>query len=49
MEKRDRRPITVTGIGLVGAGAILGLALATPATAADTPRAEPKPAVQKDR
>ncbi|GAB2598824.1 hypothetical protein Aab01nite_74970 [Paractinoplanes abujensis] len=34
MEKYDRRPISLAGLGLISAGAVLGLALATPATAA---------------
>ncbi|MFI6073843.1 hypothetical protein ACIA5C_19945 [Actinoplanes sp. NPDC051343] len=49
MEKQERRPISLAGLGLIGAGAILGLTLATPAQAAptDTPRPEPKPIVQQ--
>jgi hypothetical protein len=40
MEKTDRRPVSFAGLGLIGAGAVLGLALATPASAAppDTSR-----------
>jgi hypothetical protein len=36
----DRRPVTLAGLGLVAAGAVLGLALAVPATAnaPDSPR-----------
>lgn len=51
MEKRERRPVSLAGIGLISAGAILGLALATPASAApsDTPRPEPKPIIEQDR
>ena len=51
MDKPDRRPISLTGLGLISAGAVLGLALATPAAAApsDTPRPEPKPMIEKDR
>lgn len=51
MEKPDRRPISLAGLGLISAGAVLGLALATPAAAApsDTPRPEPKPVIEKDR
>ena len=51
MEKRERRPISLAGIGLISAGAVLGLALATPAQAApsDTPRPEPKPIIEQDR
>jgi hypothetical protein len=49
MEKQERRPISLAGLGLISAGAILGLTLATPAQAAptDTPRPEPKPIVQQ--
>jgi hypothetical protein len=49
--KRDRRPVSLAGIGLISAGAVLGLALATPAQASpsDTPRPEPKPAIENDR
>ena len=51
MEKRERRPVSLAGIGLISAGAVLGLALATPAPASpsDTPRPEPKPIVEQDR
>jgi hypothetical protein len=51
MDKPDRRPISLAGLGLISAGAVLGLALATPAAAApsDTPRPEPKPVIEKDR
>jgi len=51
MDKPDRRPISLAGLGLISAGAVLGLALATPAAAApsDTPRPEPKPMIEKDR
>ena len=51
MDKPDRRPISLTGLGLISAGAVLGLALATPAAAtpSDTPRPEPKPVIEKDR
>ncbi|MFF5084038.1 hypothetical protein ACFY36_43885 [Actinoplanes sp. NPDC000266] len=34
MEKQDRRPVSLAGLGLIGAGAVLGLALSGPATAA---------------
>jgi hypothetical protein len=49
MEKPERRPVSLAGLGLIGAGAVLGLALATPAQAAptDTPRPAPKAAVQQ--
>ncbi|GAA0533308.1 hypothetical protein GCM10010172_12720 [Paractinoplanes ferrugineus] len=41
MEKPDRRPLSLAGLGLISAGAVLGLALATPASAA--PTSDPKP------
>jgi uncharacterized protein (DUF1501 family) len=50
MEKPERRPISLAGLGLISAGAVLGLALATPAQAA--PAAETSgrpPVVQQDR
>ena len=34
MEKNDRRQVSLAGIGLIGAGAVLGLTLAAPASAA---------------
>jgi hypothetical protein len=51
MEKRARRPISLAGIGLISAGAVLGLTLATPASASpsDTPRPEPKPIIDQER
>jgi hypothetical protein len=51
MEKAERRPVVLAGLGLISAGAVLGLALSTPAQAAptDTSRPSPKPpAVQPD-
>jgi hypothetical protein len=49
MEKPERRPVSLAGLGLISAGAVLGLALATPAPAApaDPPRPVPKAAVQQ--
>ncbi|MEU4244441.1 hypothetical protein [Actinoplanes sp. NPDC026619] len=45
MDKPDRRPISLAGIGLISAGAVLGLTLATPASAASpADDARPKPA-----
>ena len=40
MEKPVRRPISLAGLSLIGAGAVLGLALAAPAAASptDSPR-----------
>ena len=49
MEKRERRPVSLAGLGLISAGAVLGLALATPAAAAtDTPRPKPAAVAEKD-
>jgi hypothetical protein len=44
MEKPDTRRVSLAGLGLISAGAVLGIALATPASAAtpDNPR-PPKP------
>lgn len=44
MEKPDRRPVSLAGLGLISAGAVLGLALATPASAAPSDTPAPKPA-----
>jgi hypothetical protein len=49
----DRRLVSLAGLSLVGAGAVLGLALAVPTTAAapDSPRpasTDPAPVVEKD-
>jgi hypothetical protein len=40
VEKPDRRPISLAGLSLIGAGAVLGVVLAVPtaASAADSPR-----------
>jgi hypothetical protein len=43
VEKPDRRPVvSLAGLSLIGAGAVLGLALAVPAAASspDSPRPE---------
>jgi hypothetical protein len=47
MEKNERRPVSLAGIGLIGAGAVLGLTLAAPATAApsENPRSSVAEAV----
>ena len=42
MEKPETRRVTLAGLGLISAGAVLGIALATPASAADSSR-PPKP------
>ncbi|WP_433301032.1 hypothetical protein ACQP2F_04925 [Actinoplanes sp. CA-030573] len=44
MEKSETRRVSLAGLGLISAGAVLGIALATPASAAtpDGPRS-PKP------
>lgn len=49
MEKPERRPVSLAGLGLISAGAVLGLALAGPAQAApaDAPRPPAKPIVQQ--
>jgi hypothetical protein len=50
MEKPDRRPAALAGLGLISAGAVLGLALTTPAAAAptDTPKPKSTPAGERD-
>jgi hypothetical protein len=50
MEKPDRRPVSLAGLGLISAGAVLGLALATPAAASpsDNPRPKAAPVAEKD-
>ena len=50
MEKPDRRPVSLAGLGLISAGAVLGLALATPAAASspDRPRPDAAPVAEKD-
>jgi hypothetical protein len=48
----DRRPVSLAGLRLIGAGAMLGLALAVPGAAAapDSPRpTDSAPVVEKDR
>ena len=51
MEKLERRPISLAGLGLIATGAVLGLALAAPASAApsDPPRPDATPAAEQDR
>jgi hypothetical protein len=51
MEKSDRRTVSLAGLGLISAGAVLGLALAAPASAApsDTPRPDSTTAVEADK
>ena len=52
MEKPDRRPVSLAGLGLITAGAVLGLALTTPAS--DRPSPSPSrspsrsPVAEKD-
>ncbi|GID26607.1 hypothetical protein Abr02nite_15900 [Paractinoplanes brasiliensis] len=43
MDKSERRPVSLAGLGLISAGAVLGLALANPASAAP---ADPQPRPQ---
>ena len=51
MEKLDRRPISLAGLGLIATGAVLGLTLAAPAAAApsDPPRPDATPAAEQER
>ena len=46
MEKPETRKVSLAGLGLLSAGAVLGIALATPASAAssDNPRPPRPPA-----
>lgn len=46
MEKPDRRPVSLAGLGLIGAGAVLGLTLAAPASAAPPDQSPPPPTSQ---
>jgi hypothetical protein len=51
MDKQERRPVSLAGIGLISAGAVLGLALAAPASAAPNdqpPRPKASPVAEKD-
>jgi hypothetical protein len=54
MEKAERRPVSLSrslaGLRLIGAGAVLGLALAVPASPAqaDPPRPLPGPVAERD-
>lgn len=41
MEKSDRRPVSLAGLRLIGAGAALGLALAVPAAPAQAGPPQP--------
>ena len=41
MDKPDQRRVSLAGIGLISAGAVLGIALATPASAAPSDNARP--------
>ena len=41
MEKPETRRVSLAGLGLIGAGAMLGIALATPASAASSDNAAP--------
>jgi len=46
MEKSERRPVSLAGLGLISAGAVLGLALAGPAAAAPSSSPPTQPAGQ---
>jgi len=53
MEKPHTKRVSLAGLGLLGAGAVLGIALATPASAASADDAHPpsppaSPVVEKD-
>ncbi|WP_328465277.1 hypothetical protein OHA21_43165 [Actinoplanes sp. NBC_00393] len=50
MEKSERRPVSLAGLRLIGAGAVLGLALAVPASPAqaDPPRPPASPVAEHD-
>ena len=53
MEKPHTKRVSLAGLGLLGAGAVLGIALATPASAASADSARPprppvSPVVEKD-
>jgi len=53
MEKPDTKRVSLAGLGLLSAGAVLGIALATPASAASAdsprpPRPPASPVVEKD-
>ncbi|MFI5890761.1 hypothetical protein ACIA5D_11660 [Actinoplanes sp. NPDC051513] len=41
MEKPETRKVSLAGLGLLSAGAVLGIALATPASAATSDDARP--------
>ncbi|GIF12446.1 hypothetical protein [Actinoplanes teichomyceticus] len=50
MEKAERRPVSLAGLRLIGAGAVLGLALAAPAgpVQAAPPRPDATPVAEQD-
>ncbi|GAA4597758.1 hypothetical protein BJY16_002466 [Actinoplanes octamycinicus] len=50
MEKSDRRQVPLAGLRLIGAGAVLGLALAAPAGPAQAapPRPDAAPTAEHD-
>jgi hypothetical protein len=43
VDKQDRRPVSLAGLSLIGAGAVLGLVLAVPAAASSPDAARPGP------
>jgi hypothetical protein len=43
MEKPDTRRVSLAGLGLISAGAVLGLTLATPASASPSDNSRPRP------
>ncbi|MEV6343529.1 hypothetical protein [Actinoplanes sp. NPDC051851] len=50
MEKSERRPVSLAGLRLIGAGAVLGLALAAPISPAQAapPRPDSTPVAEHD-
>ncbi|WIM97288.1 hypothetical protein ACTOB_000795 [Actinoplanes oblitus] len=50
MEKSDRRQVSLAGLRLIGAGAVLGLALAAPVSPAQAapPRPDTAPVAEHD-
>lgn len=48
MEKSERRPVSLAGLGLISAGAVLGLTLASPASAAPAEKPKAAPVAEKD-
>jgi hypothetical protein len=53
VQKSDRRPVSLAGLSLIGAGAVLGIVLSAPAASPADParpdRANAAPAAEADR